>query len=73
MIEALSSTNTINQGAHLAKNTGKEYEQFVAGLQQALLNAEMFTNQNNITVEVDKIIVDNCGINRQFDIYWEYE
>jgi hypothetical protein len=57
----------------LAKNTGKEYEQFVAELQQALLNAEMFTNQNNITVEVNKIITDNCGIDRQFDIYWEYE
>jgi len=57
----------------LTKNTGKEYEQFVAELQQALLNADMFTNQNDVHVEVDKIITDNCGIKRQFDIYWEYE
>lgn len=67
------SISTIKQGVHLAKNTGKDYEKFVAELQQALLNAEMFTNQNNITVEVNKIITDSCGINRQFDIYWEYE
>ena len=57
----------------MAKNTGKEYEKFVAELQQALLNADMLTNQNDVHVEVDKIITDNCGIKRQFDIYWEYE
>ncbi len=57
----------------MVKNTGKGYEQFVAELQQALLNAEIFTNQNNVIVEVNKIITDNCGIKRQFDIYWEYE
>lgn len=54
-------------------NTGKEYEQFVASIQQALLNAENITTQKNIKVEVDKKIIDNCGIERQFDIYWEYE
>lgn len=54
-------------------NTGKEYELFVAKLQQALLNAEAITTQKNIRVEVDKKIADNCGIERQFDIYWEYE
>ena len=54
-------------------NMGKEYEIFVAKLQQALLNAENITTQKNIKVEVDKKIVDNCGIERQFDIYWEYE
>lgn len=54
-------------------NTGKEYEQFVASIQQALLNAENITTQKNIEVEVNKKIVDNCGIERQFDIYWEYE
>jgi len=55
------------------KNTGKEYEQFVGRLQQALLNAETITTQKNIQVEIDKVITDNHGINRQFDIYWEYE
>jgi hypothetical protein len=57
----------------MAKNTGKEYELFVAKLQQALLNAETITTQKNIQVEIDKKITDNCGIERQFDIYWEYE
>lgn len=54
-------------------NTGKEYEQFVASIQQALLSAENITTQKNIVVEVDKKIIDNCRIERQFDIYWEYE
>ncbi len=53
--------------------TGKEYEIFVASLQQALLDAENIITQKNIKVEVDKKITDNCGIDRQFDIYWEYE
>jgi hypothetical protein len=54
-------------------NNGREYELFVAGIQQALLDAENITTQKNIKVEVNKIISDNCGIERQFDIYWEYE
>lgn len=54
-------------------NKGKEYELFVAKLQQALLNAETITTQKNIQVEVDKKVMDNCGIERQFDIYWAYE
>lgn len=54
-------------------NDGKQYELFVASLQQALLNAENVTTQKNIAVETNKKILDNCGIERQFDIYWEYE
>lgn len=54
-------------------NTGTEYELFVANLQQALLDAENYAKQKNIKVEVNKLIFDNCGIERQFDIYWEYE
>jgi len=54
-------------------NTGKDYELFVAKLQQALLNAENITKQKNISVEVNKKILDNCGCERQFDVYWEYE
>lgn len=54
-------------------NNGKDYEFFVAKLQQALLNADAYASQKNIQVEVNKKIVDNCGIERQFDIYWEYE
>ena len=54
-------------------NTGKDYEKFVANLQQALLNSEKLTTQKNIEVELNKVIADNCGINREFDLYWEYE
>ena len=54
-------------------NDGKEYEKFVASLQQALLNAENITTQKNIQIELNKKIIDNCGIEREFDLYWEYE
>jgi hypothetical protein len=52
---------------------GKDYEQFVALLQQALLNAESVTLQKNIEVQLNKKIVDSCGVEREFDLYWEYE
>lgn len=55
------------------KNDGKGYEQFVALLQQALLDAENITNQKNIEVQLNKRIVDSCGVEREFDLYWEYE
>ena len=55
------------------KNTGKEYEDFVGNLQQALLDFEEFTKQKNILVEKNKIIRDRNGIDREFDLYWEYE
>lgn len=57
---------------HLSSD-GKDYEQFVALLQQALLNAESFTEQKNIEVQLNKKIVDSCGVEREFDLYWEYE
>ena len=53
--------------------TGREYELFVAKLQQAILNTEDISKQKNIDVEVRKKILDNCGIEREFDVYWEYE
>ena len=54
-------------------NNGRNYEQFVRALQQALLDSEQFFNQKNIKIESNKKIVDNCGIEREFDLYWEYE
>jgi hypothetical protein len=52
---------------------GSNYEQFVQRLQQALLDSEPFSNQRNIIVERNKKIIDNNGIEREFDLYWEYE
>ena len=55
------------------KNTGKEYEVFVQKLQQALLDSEEYSKQKNIVVERNKKLIDNSGIEREFDLYWEYE
>lgn len=52
---------------------GSEYEAFVARLVQAILDADEFFDGKNMTVEKNKIIEDTCGINREFDVYWEYE
>lgn len=54
-------------------NDGKAYEEFVGLLHQALLNTETITAQKNIEVQRNKKIVDSCGNEREFDIYWEYE
>lgn len=54
-------------------NDGKNYENFVAKLQQAIINSEPYSNQKNISVELNKVIIDNCNVHREFDIYWEYE
>jgi len=54
-------------------NDGKKYERFVASLQQAMINSETITVQKNINIELNKKIIDNCGVEREFDLYWEYE
>jgi Restriction endonuclease len=54
-------------------NDGKEYEEFVRKIQQAILDSEKCTSQKNIQIEKNKIILDNCGVKREFDLYWEYE
>ena len=53
--------------------TGREYENFVAKLQQAIFYSEKYGKQKNIIIEKNKIIKDNNGIDREFDLYWEYE
>lgn len=52
---------------------GDNYEIFVRTIFQAILDSECYGEQKNLTVERKKIICDNAGINREFDIYWEYE
>lgn len=54
-------------------NDGKAYERFVQNLHQALLDFEDIIKQKNIKIERNKKIIDNCGIEREFDLYWEYE
>ena len=54
-------------------NDGVEYEIFVATLQQAVLAAENVTNLKNLSFERNKKILNDAGVEREFDIYWEYE
>jgi len=42
-------------------------------LQQAILNAEAYAQSKNIRIETNKKLVDRNGIEREFDVYWEYE
>lgn len=52
---------------------GADYEGFVERLVQAILAADEYFEGSNIAVEKNKVIKDNCGIPREFDVYWEYE
>lgn len=57
----------------MLKNTGRKYEQFVAKLQKALMDSQGLIQQHNISIELNKKLIDKNGIEREFDIYWEYE
>lgn len=54
-------------------NDGKGYEAFVASLQQAIIASENLIGLQTVIIEQNKKIKDNCGIYREFDLYWEYE
>ncbi|MDC4871978.1 restriction endonuclease, partial [Acinetobacter baumannii] len=58
----------------MKKNTGREYEEFVQSIYQAIIQSEMLglSEQTNIEVEINKKLTDRNGTDRQFDIYWEY-
>ncbi len=55
------------------KNNGKNYEEFVQKLQQAIIDSEEYLKQKNIKIEKNKKLQDNRGRDREFDLYWEYE
>ena len=55
-------------------NDGRDYEIFVATLQYAVMAAEdAATNLRNFVFERNKKIVNSYGVERQFDVYWEYQ
>ncbi len=64
---------SLKTGCKELNNDGKAYEEFVGLLHHALLKAEAITEQKNIEIQRNKKIVDSCGNEREFDIYWEYE
>jgi hypothetical protein len=53
--------------------SGCEYENFVARVQKAIFDSENFTKQKNIALLQNKKIKDKNGVEREFDLYWEYE
>lgn len=57
----------------ISNNTGKQYEKLVQVIQQCLLNTDKFLDGKTIKVELDKKLVNNAGVTRQFDVYFEFE
>ena len=58
----------------MTNNDGKKYEQFVQTLYQAIIASEFIglSGQRNITVETNKLLTGCNGVEREFDIYWEF-
>ncbi len=56
----------------MPQNTGKAYEEFVRKIHQALIDSETHASQKNIQIEKNKKLVDRFGLEREFDLYWEY-
>lgn len=54
-------------------NNGHDYELFVRSLYEALIRSESIGEQHNIVIELNKKLRDRNGIEREFDLYWEYE
>ena len=54
-------------------NTGIPYELFVQRVQQALIDAQGIAGYKNINVQHNVKLVNQNGIPRQFDLYWEFE
>lgn len=52
-------------------NTGIPYEKFVQEVYAALQSIKNLPTVSNVNIEHNKHITDNCGIDRQFDLYWE--
>lgn len=54
-------------------NSGRKYENFVVQIQQALFDLDTNSGVNNIQIELNKKIIERNDIEREFDIYWEFE
>lgn len=54
-------------------NTGIAYELFVQKLMQAIIDSESISGQRNIKVRHNEKIADKFGLERQFDVLWDYE
>lgn len=54
-------------------NSGRKYEELVREIQASLFEAEKIPFLKNINIEINKKLQDRSGIEREFDIYWEFE
>jgi hypothetical protein len=36
-----------------------------------MLDSEDLIKQKNVKIETNKKLTDNCGVEREFDLYWE--
>lgn len=55
------------------RNDGIAYELFVQRVQQALIDAQQLGHYRTINVQHNLKLIDKNGIQRQFDLYWEFE
>lgn len=54
--------------------SASQYEEFVLSLHYAVQKAaDLTTNLRNLKFELNKKIMNEYGVEREFDIYWEYE
>lgn len=54
-------------------NNGISYELFVQRVQQALLDAQQMAGFKTVNVVHNCKLIDKNGVERQFDLYWEFE
>lgn len=54
-------------------NNGVSYELFVQRIQQALFDAQQMSGFKTINVVHNCKLIDKNGVERQFDLYWEFE
>ena len=57
----------------LIMNNGVSYELFVQRIQQALFDAQQMSGFKTINVVHNCKLIDKNGVERQFDLYWEFE
>ena len=53
-------------------NNGRDYEAFVANMHRAILASESHHLGSTITIEQNKKCKGNDGLEREFDLYWQY-
>ena len=53
-------------------NNGVSYEKYVQRIQQTIIDAQLIIGSVGVKVEHNVRLKDTSGLERQFDLYWEY-